>query len=121
VSEWANTQVVSVDATLPPHTTQEEFREMLRTLIVERFQLQYHIDTKETGRYSLVVAKGGPKLKTAAPPKDDVAPDANRIRGTDAVQRYASHDPDLADVAPSWENLFVLQCAWKTSPCCQVV
>jgi uncharacterized protein (TIGR03435 family) len=66
---WLDTQVVSVDATMPPETTKEQFREMLRDLITDRFQLQYQIETKEIPGYTLVVARNGPKMKeTAAVP-----------------------------------------------------
>jgi len=63
---WLDTQFVQVDATLPPNTTKEQFREMLRNLIVDRFKLKYHPDTKEISGYALVIAKNGPKIKESA-------------------------------------------------------
>jgi uncharacterized protein (TIGR03435 family) len=39
---------------------------MLRTLLGERFQLQFHREQKEFSIYELSVAKGGPKLKESA-------------------------------------------------------
>jgi len=60
---WLDTQFVQVDATLPPNTTKEQFREMLRNLIADRFKLKYHADTKEISGYALVIAKNGPKIK----------------------------------------------------------
>lgn len=47
--------------------TKDEFRQMFQTLLAERFKLKFHLDTKETRGYSLVVAKDGPKLKKSAP------------------------------------------------------
>jgi len=44
-----------------------EMRQMLQTLLAERFGLKVHRETKSESVYALVVAKGGPKLK---PPKD---------------------------------------------------
>ena len=41
----------------------EQLRPMLKALLEERFQLKYHQETKELPVYSLVVAKGGSKLK----------------------------------------------------------
>jgi uncharacterized protein (TIGR03435 family) len=47
--------------------TREEFREMLRTLLADRFNLKLHRETKEMQVYALVVGKNGPKLKLSAP------------------------------------------------------
>jgi uncharacterized protein (TIGR03435 family) len=44
-----------------------EMRQMLQTLLADRFGLKVHRETKTESVYALVVAKGGPKLK---PPKD---------------------------------------------------
>jgi uncharacterized protein (TIGR03435 family) len=59
-----------VDAIMPPETTKEQLRLMLQNLLVERFKLASHRETKELAGYSLVVAKNGPKLKesTGDPP-----------------------------------------------------
>jgi uncharacterized protein (TIGR03435 family) len=62
---WLDTQVIAVDATMPPGTTQEQFQEMLRNLIISRFELKYHAGTKKVTGYALVVNKGGPRLKEA--------------------------------------------------------
>ena len=52
---------------------------MLQTLLADRFKLTVHRETKELPMYSLVVAKGGSKLKEAKP--DDTYP--NGIKGLD--------------------------------------
>lgn len=74
---WLSTQLVQVDATLPPDTTKEQFREMLTNLIVDRFQLKYHSESKEITGYALVVAKNGLKLKESVelPASNDSAGD----------------------------------------------
>jgi len=51
-----------IAATVPPGASQEQFRLMLRRLLVERFKLQVHRETRELAGYSLSAAKGGPKL-----------------------------------------------------------
>jgi bla regulator protein blaR1 len=72
---WLDTQVVAVEATMPPDTTKEQFKEMLRNLITDRFELQYHTGTKEAGGYTLSPSKNGPKMKesvtTLAPTQQD--------------------------------------------------
>jgi uncharacterized protein (TIGR03435 family) len=71
---WLDTERFDITATMPPDTTKEQFRAMLQNLLAERFKMTVHRETKELPMYSLVVAKGGPKMKEAAdvlPPKDD--------------------------------------------------
>lgn len=54
--------------------TPEQRNLMLRALLADRFQLKAHVETKTLPVYELVVAKGGLKMKTAAPETPD--PDA---------------------------------------------
>ena len=70
---WLDMQLVAIDATMPPDTTKEQFSEMLRNLIIDRFKLTFHIETKEISGYSLVVAKNGPKMKES-PDQNGSAP-----------------------------------------------
>ena len=46
-----------------PKASNPEVCEMMRSLLAERFQLKYHIESREMPVYALMVAKGGPKLK----------------------------------------------------------
>jgi uncharacterized protein (TIGR03435 family) len=87
-AEWLDTQVVSVDATMPPDTTKEQFQEMLRNLVTDRFQLQYHIETKEIPGYTLVVTRNGPKLKESA-----AVPDAQDEAAFNEMKRNGSTGP----------------------------
>jgi uncharacterized protein (TIGR03435 family) len=50
-------------AKIPQGATKEQFRVMLRVLLVERFHLRAHVVSKEFAVFELTVAKGGPKLK----------------------------------------------------------
>jgi uncharacterized protein (TIGR03435 family) len=50
-------------AKIPQGATKEQFRAMMRALLVERFHLRAHIVSKEFPVFELTVAKGGPKLK----------------------------------------------------------
>jgi uncharacterized protein (TIGR03435 family) len=43
----------------------KELQPILRTMLVDRFQLKVHTETKTLPLYELVVAKGGPKLKAS--------------------------------------------------------
>jgi uncharacterized protein (TIGR03435 family) len=59
-------KVVDPDTAVLKKMTREERRKMLLPLLVERFQLQTHIETKTLPVYELVVAKGGPRCKPSA-------------------------------------------------------
>jgi uncharacterized protein (TIGR03435 family) len=56
-----------VVAKVPLGATKEQANEMLKNLVVERFNVTFHTEKKEFDSYVLVVAKGGPKLSPAAP------------------------------------------------------
>jgi len=64
---WIGTERYNVTANVPAGATKDQFRQMLQGLLAERFGLKVHRETREMAVYSLVVAKGGPKLKESAP------------------------------------------------------
>jgi uncharacterized protein (TIGR03435 family) len=64
---WLDTERFDITATMPPETTKEQFRMMLQNLLVERFKMAVHRETKELPMYALVVGKGGPKMKESEP------------------------------------------------------
>jgi uncharacterized protein (TIGR03435 family) len=76
--------VVDVDARMPVDTTREQFNVMLQNLLADRLGLKVHWATQQIDLYALVVTKGGPKLKPAAPDSpqasDDAAKDGNPDR-----------------------------------------
>jgi uncharacterized protein (TIGR03435 family) len=61
-----------IDARMPVGTTTDQIKTMLQNLLVERFKMTIHRETRETDAYRLVVAKNGPKLREVEPPKGDV-------------------------------------------------
>jgi hypothetical protein len=61
---WAKSggEYYDIDARCPSDTqTNTELREMLQSLLAERFQLRFHRETKELPVYALIIAKGGVK------------------------------------------------------------
>jgi uncharacterized protein (TIGR03435 family) len=56
-----------IHATLPEGATEKDVPEMLQALLVERFKLVFHRENVEMPIYALLVGKGGPKMKEAAP------------------------------------------------------
>ena len=74
--DWVIGQDARFDvvATVPMGATKEQANEMLLNLLKERFHLTYHRDKKEFDMYTLTVAKGGSKLKDAAPADGPLPP-----------------------------------------------
>jgi uncharacterized protein (TIGR03435 family) len=56
-------------AKLTPNEVRLEKRNAIRVMLKERLGLETHMETRNAQVYHLVVAKGGPKLQEAAPPK----------------------------------------------------
>jgi uncharacterized protein (TIGR03435 family) len=81
---FVNTDKISDDtydfsAVVPEGATKAEFRVMLRNLLVERFHIRYHRETRELPLYELRVAPGGHKLKLpASEPPETNAPSFTR-------------------------------------------
>jgi bla regulator protein BlaR1 len=66
---WVNSNRYDIEAKVSPEDAPrvdklkvEDRRAMLLPLLVERFNLKYHHETRELAMYALVVAKGGPKI-----------------------------------------------------------
>lgn len=66
----------NVTARIPEGTTKEQFSTMLQNLLMDRFHLAVHRESREMAKYELVVAKNGPKMKKATeiPPPNPDAP-----------------------------------------------
>jgi uncharacterized protein (TIGR03435 family) len=87
--ELVNTGKVPLDiyefaAVLPAGATKDEYRAMLRNLLVDRFQFRYHRETRDLPLYELRLAPGRPKLK----------PTANEAPATDDLGDRATPTPD---------------------------
>jgi uncharacterized protein (TIGR03435 family) len=60
---WMPNQRFHIRANLPPATTGAQFREMLRNLLIGRFALVAHLESRVVARYELAVAGSGHKLR----------------------------------------------------------
>jgi uncharacterized protein (TIGR03435 family) len=76
------TDLYTISATMPRDTSMEKFQVMLQNLLLERFQMKVHSETKNVDGYELPVAPGGPKLKKAVNP--DMEPTTGVPGGADA-------------------------------------
>jgi uncharacterized protein (TIGR03435 family) len=59
---WMDTDRYDIVAREPEGAPESQIREMLQTLLVERFKLAAHRETRDLPVYALVVGKNGPKL-----------------------------------------------------------
>lgn len=57
-----------IKAKIPPGTTQGQFEVMLQSLLIERFGMKVHHETREVQGYELTVPKGSMRLMTAKMP-----------------------------------------------------
>ena len=71
--EWLGSKRFEIAATFPDGTTAEQFPRMLQALLLERFQLQTHRESRESPVYVLEVADAGLKLPVVP---EDAAKDA---------------------------------------------
>jgi len=63
--DWMNDERFDLTATMPAGTPPHEVLLMLQALLVDRFKLATHRETKELAVYALVVDRNGLKLKPA--------------------------------------------------------
>jgi uncharacterized protein (TIGR03435 family) len=63
--EWLKSQMYVISAKVPRGTTNDQFRGMLQSLLIDRFKFSAHRESKELAQYDLVVARSGPKFKEA--------------------------------------------------------
>ena len=74
---------VDVEAKMPVNTTREQFNVMLQNLLADRLGLKVHWASRQIDTYALVVAKGGPKLKTSAADSPQASDDTSKNSGPD--------------------------------------
>ena len=66
--DYANT--FAIEATMPAGTTDEQSRQMMQSLLLDRFKLEAHWEKKDMPIFALVIGKGGIKLQPSDPAKD---------------------------------------------------
>lgn len=73
---WLDLDRFDIVAQAPRTTTRDDLKPMLRALLVDRFKLVAHADTKTLPAFVLTVAKGAPKFKQADASSGPGTPDA---------------------------------------------
>jgi uncharacterized protein (TIGR03435 family) len=75
---WTDELRFDIDAKLPSGAPKDSLRPMLREMLADRFGLKVHTQPKEVQGYELVIAKGGPKFREAAPESSIERPQPGR-------------------------------------------
>ena len=60
---WLDSEAYDIAVSIPAGTTKEQYRQMLQNLLIERFHMVLHHESRDLPSYELLVAKRGPKLK----------------------------------------------------------
>jgi uncharacterized protein (TIGR03435 family) len=68
---WLDTERYDIVANIPDGATKDQFKLMLRNLLLERFSLRFHMDSKIQPIHALRVGKNGPKVKQTERRADD--------------------------------------------------
>lgn len=64
--DWIDNEIYSIDARAEdPNAGPEQIRQMLRTLLTDRFRLAVHRETRQGQVYTLAIGKNGLKLQDA--------------------------------------------------------
>ncbi len=71
--DWLGKERFDIVAKVPHGGTKDQVDLMLRSLLIERFHLEVHHETKNLPIYELTVAKGGLKLQAASGSTDSAA------------------------------------------------
>jgi uncharacterized protein (TIGR03435 family) len=100
----------AIEATMPAGTTPAQSREMLQTLLAERFKLAVHWETRQLPVYALRIALGKSKLEPSDPEKDPpFRPSGARSTTHTAILAIAAALPRspawLACSAVRWNDL----------------
>ena len=84
--DWTSSngaQLYRFTATMPADTSRQDFELMLQRFLVEQFKLTLHHEPRMFPSYELVVAPGGPRLKTSADPNAPDLPGSTATIGSD--------------------------------------
>jgi uncharacterized protein (TIGR03435 family) len=74
--EWLATDRIEISAKLPDGATENDVPEMTRALLVERFKLAAHQETKDAPVLGLMLTKSGQKLTESNEPVEQLDPNA---------------------------------------------
>jgi uncharacterized protein (TIGR03435 family) len=77
---WPYAQRFDIIAKIPAGATPEQFKLMLQNLLAERFNLQFHHESRILPVYALTVAKSGLKMKDSSKAEPPEIPKRDKDR-----------------------------------------
>jgi uncharacterized protein (TIGR03435 family) len=83
--DWLATEKFDIVAKLPDGAPRDQVRAMLQALLLDRFQMKTHHETKDFSVYAVVVAKSGLKMKELPPDPESDASDGDKKSDKGAV------------------------------------
>ena len=84
---WLATERFDIDATFPADAAPEQVRQMLESMLKDRFRLALHRDTRQLPAYSLTVAKGGPRIQPVEDGQGRTSGAPGRLEATKITMR----------------------------------
>jgi uncharacterized protein (TIGR03435 family) len=92
-------KMVTISAVLPEGATKDQMRVMLQSLLVERFQLKVHHETREGSAFELTVEASGHKLRENAN-AGQASPDAPPTNAQPLGKMDGYNMPELVNTVP---------------------
>jgi uncharacterized protein (TIGR03435 family) len=87
---WLTTERFDIDAIFPGDTPMPQVRQMMQTLLAERFKLVLHRETRRLPMFSLAIAKSGLKIYPAEDGQGQTSNGPGRLEATKiTMQRLA--------------------------------
>jgi uncharacterized protein (TIGR03435 family) len=83
---WLDADCFAINAKMPVGATRDQLPAMLQALLVERFKLAVHKESRVRPGYALVVDKNGPKLKASDPSPKPAGPPPGQVTFGDSLQ-----------------------------------
>jgi uncharacterized protein (TIGR03435 family) len=95
---WTDNERYEVTATFPGTSTDTQHRQMMQSLLISRFALQIHRESKETTGYELIPAKKGPKLQSVEPGQHTMMLGRSAVTGQRTLHATSAGMPALAGI-----------------------
>jgi uncharacterized protein (TIGR03435 family) len=89
---WASTTHYDISAKMDTAATPDQLRQMLQTLLADRFNLRFHRLTRNRSGYALVVDNNGPKLTESKNPGPGLGVGRGHLNGRGANMRLLTRE-----------------------------
>lgn len=109
VPDWCESEKYDIVARTanPAQIEPEEIRPLLRWLLVQRFHLKYHLETRQLPEYALVVAKGGAKLTANLAESGPLGIETRKAPGRATLKATRKPVSDLAQMLANQLDTYI--------------